>query len=307
MNEINSYIKSSAKDRGFSVCGITNIVNLSEQKTILIDWVKNNYNASMDWFIETIDKRADPTMLLKGAKSIIVCALYNSSVKIEGDFMNIANYSKDVDYHYRMKKMLEGVLEDLKLIIDDVSGICFVDSAPVLEKYWAQRAGIGWIGKNTLITSTLYGSMLNIGVIIIDKEIDFYDKPIKNRCGNCNKCVVSCPNGALIENTVDSRLCLSFLTIEHNGEFSSNQIKLINNSREKYIFGCDACQNNCPWNAHAIKKIGYAKTPDNKFLLSKDRWLSMGSGEFNRKYKTTPLRRCGLKNIKRNIRAFNEE
>lgn len=307
MNEPNRYIKSSAKDRGFSLCGITNIVNLSEQKTILQHWLENECHGSMNWFVDTIDKRVDPTLLLEGAKSVIVCALSNSCSILEGDFVPLASYSMRIDYHYQIKKMLQEVLDDLKVVMGDVSGLCFVDSAPVLEKYWAQRAGLGWIGKNSLLTSPLYGSMLNLGVILIDKEMDCYDTPIKNRCGTCTRCVDCCPGGALTENPVDSRRCFSYLTIEYRGEFDDQQLELFKNSSQQSAFGCDRCQQVCPWNELALKKNGSTHLPDKRFFLSKEQWLKMGIGEFRREYKTTPLMRCGLKQIKRNIRAFSEE
>lgn len=296
----NLHIKQLALNEGFELCSVAKIKNISEHQAYIDEWIYNQYNATMNWFTENRDIRTNPELLLGNAKSIVVCAkYYNPSVDF-GRNPRIAKYALSDDYHHTLKQKMRNILPKL----DGVNGVCFVDSAPILEKYWAANSGIGWIGKNGLITNSKYGSLINLAIMIMDSEFDVYDNPVESKCGSCNKCREACPTGALLEHVVDCRNCLSYLTIEHKGEFSVNQEDLIRKNNGGMLFGCDRCLDSCVWNSKATTVNGYTHAVDPKFTLSTKQWESMTGSQFNKYYRRTPLHRAGLNSIKRNLKLI---
>lgn len=295
------HIKEIAHNSGFELCSITKIENISEQQNKIEQWISKGYNGTMTWFLENQDIRVNPTLLVENGKSIIVCAkFYNPDIEF-GDNPKISKYALSKDYHYTMRYNLNILLEKIQQKWSGVNGRAFVDSAPLLERFWAEKSGIGWVGKNGLITTQKYGSLINLGFLIIDREIDLYDNPIESKCGECKKCLDNCPTSAFTQHGIDARKCLSYLTIEHKGELSEQQVEIIRTKSDGNIFGCDICLNICKWNIKALKENEHTHTADMKFNLSCQEWNNLSSNQFNKRYRDTALYRAGVKNIKRNI------
>ncbi len=292
----NSHIKNLALSEGFEICGIAKVHNLFEQKKYLSRWINSGYGATMQWLEQNMDIRLNPQLLFEGAKSVIVCAkYYNPQVEFNQN-PTVAKYALDVDYHYTIRESLSRLLKQFG---DSLSGECYCDSAPLLERYWAQCAGVGWQGRNGLITNTQWGSAITLGIILIDCEVDTYDTPTQNRCGNCRRCVESCPTGAILDNgRVDCNSCLSYLTIEHTSDLSVQQQDIIakRNPRNS-IFGCDICTDVCPWTCRAVEKKGYTNSADAKFVRSLEQWHEIGTNQFRKNFRITPLQRAGKRKI----------
>ena len=300
----NREIKEISSSNGFELCSITKIHNISEQQKHIDKWLLSNYNGNMDWFETNNEIRLNPQLLVPNAKSIIICAKFYNPKPDFNTFPKIAKYALGVDYHYTIKHYLTKILDNLKTISPNLNGEVYCDSAPILERYWAKKSGIGWIGKNGLITTTKYGSMINLGFIIIDQELDQYDTETEDRCGNCEACLKACPTGAIKGSTMDARKCISYLTIEHEGEFSIEQSELLATKSDNSIFGCDICIDACPWNKKAIRDNEITHQIDDKFVNDVEYWQNISSHKFNKLYRITPLQRVKVKGIKRNIQAI---
>lgn len=291
---ITSAIKKEATEIGFDACGIALCRPLREQKEPFECWINNGYNAGMHYMEDNLDKRIDPTLLIKDTRSVIVCLLnYRKDKQQPEEFPRIASYARSVDYHFFMKAMLNRLLDFILALLPETTGRAFVDSAPVMERNWAVEAGLGWIGKNSLLIHPVLGSQVFIGTILLTAELDEYDSPFgSERCGECDMCIRHCPGGAIIKKgIIDANRCLSYQTIENRLPVPEYLIPALGNR----LFGCDTCLDVCPWN---IKKEPSGKiygTTEELFNLSAQEWLSMGSGEFKRRFGPTPLSRCGLK------------
>lgn len=306
MDSLYDSIKISAKQHGFELCGITNIVNVSQQITYLSRWMEKGFHASMDWFARNESLRADPRELLPGAQTVVVCGWVYSAPVLADPFCGIARYALGADYHFIIKNKLQGMLEEIRLRFPEVEGRCFSDSAPVLERFWAERAGIGWRGRNGLITDSRWGSFFTIGILLLDSACDRFDAPQRNRCGTCGRCVAACPTAAIDGMELDARKCLSYLTIEHRGDFSPDQKTLLKAGNT--IFGCDRCVEVCPWNHKALRNEGYKfLLPEERFRKPAEWWNTLSGGDFRRIYGNTPLMRAGLKQIRRNLEALQQD
>lgn len=293
----NSNIKDFAIKEGFHLCGISvpSVVEASHIE-FLSKWLGAKHNADMDWFERNQDKRIDPTSLVEGAGSIISLAAYYPLTHED----SIASYAHDTDYHFRLKEAANKIIERVNNHYNiEISARVFTDSAPFLERYWAVQAGLGWIGKSGMLINREWGSALLLLQIVCDVRSDIYDTPDPfNGCGNCSLCIDNCPTGAITSDlSVDARRCISYLTIEHRGDFSDEQKKLI--ARGKSIYGCDICLKSCIWN----RKFERVKV---KVEVSSD-ILSMTGGEFKRRYNSLPLIRTGLKNLRRNCQIFMQD
>ncbi len=293
-------IKKEALLLGFDGCGISKAEILSPHDVFLQNWLDKGFHATMNYMENHFEKRVNPSKLMPGAKSVISIFMNYFPKETQKDNKSpvIAKYAYGADYHKVIKKKLNQLLEYIQTNLTHCQGRVFTDSAPLLEKALAERSGLGWIGKNTLLIAPKSGSFIFLGEIIIDIELE-YDLPIKNRCGSCTKCIDSCPTNALIAPFIlDSNRCISFQTIENKGIIpSSLKGKFCNR-----IFGCDICQDVCPWN-NTLKPTGEpAFVPDQNFLkLTPEEWKTMDEKTFNTLFKHSALNRSKFNGLRRNI------
>ena len=290
------YIKECARSVGFHACGIAEASALSDFDSTLQSWLSHGYNADMQYMQRNSDKRVDPRLLYPGAKCVIsVLVSYMPDRTIDGPF-KIARYAYSEDYHLRLKRMLFEFIEAIKKRYPDFNARPFVDTAPISDKRWAAAAGLGWIGRNTLLVSPQYGTFCNIGELVSESEVDCYDRPIENGCKGCELCVRSCPNQALI--CVDGRYmlnasrCIAYNTIENRDEELPETL-----CTSDYVFGCDICQEVCPHNQHvpAGMQVSDEKIDRLQHLVEAD------EEEFNAVIRDTPLSRINYNQWKRNI------
>ena len=244
-SNITQFIKQKAEELGFHSCGIASVRNLQEHEQPLLEWLRNGYHAEMAYMERNFEKRLNPSLLVEGTKSVVCFTLnyYPQNLPNQAHYQ-IAKYAFGKDYHVVIKNKIHALLADLQLLDNTIHGRAFVDSAPVLERAWAVEAGLGWIGKNSLLIVPRHGSFYFLAVLMLNVELQ-NDKPFtQNRCGSCTKCIDSCPTQAIVsDGVVDARKCISYLTIEKKGALTSGEL-----STSKFIFGCDICQDVCPWN-----------------------------------------------------------
>ncbi|MDA3781062.1 MAG: tRNA epoxyqueuosine(34) reductase QueG, partial [Bacteroidales bacterium] len=291
INEIQKtkLIKQKALEIGFSDVGISKVEFLKTDSENLKTWLKNDMNADMSYMANHFDKRVNPAKLVENAKSVI-SVLYNyypSKIQIENTY-KISKYAYGQDYHHVVKDKLKTLLEFIKSELGNVNGRAFVDSAPVLDRAWATKSGLGWIGKNSNLINKKFGSFVFIGELILDIEFD-YDKPIKNYCGNCTKCIDACPTNAIVEAyVINSNKCISYLTIEKKGEISRET----EGRWENNIFGCDICQDVCPWNLKLDGNTEKLFTPKSELLnFTQAGWASLSKEKFNTLFKKSAIKR----------------
>jgi epoxyqueuosine reductase len=298
-------IKSAAARMGFSFCGIAKAEFLEEEAPRLEQWLQRGYQGKMSYLENHFDKRLDPRLLVPGAKSVVTLGYnYFPTEDLSQDSqLKIAKYAYGEDYHHVIKDKLKSLLEELRLNIGDIDGRAFVDSAPVMERAWAQRAGMGWIGKNSLLLNKRMGSFFFLAELIIDLELD-YDSPVKDYCGTCTACMDACPTEAIPEPyVVDGSKCISYFTIELK-EAIPEEVK---GKFDNWIFGCDICQDVCPWNrfssAHQEKKF----EPSNELKdLSKSDWREITEEVFEQVFRKSAIKRTKWQGLQRNI-AFVKE
>ena len=300
------FIKNKAIDLGFISCGISKSGFLQDEIERFENWLKNNYHGKMSYMERNFDKRLDTTKLVEGSKSVI-SLLYNyyPSEKInDQNNFKISKYAYGKDYHFIIKNKLKILLNEMRNEIGDIDGRVFVDSAPILERAWAKKSGLGWIGKNTNLISKKTGSFFFIAEIIVDLELN-YDNETKDYCGSCTACLDACPTDALYEPyKIDASKCISYFTIELKEQFSKELKKDFND----WIFGCDICQDVCPWNKFS--------KPNNEPLLkphedlseySKKDWIEMTDEVFKVVFKESPLKRAKFEGLKRNINYASQQ
>jgi len=296
-------IRNKAKGLGFFTIGICKPEVLREGE-YLKEWLKRGFHAGMKWMETSLKKRIDTFKVYPEAKSIIVCAIdyYNDQKNINNEWQ-ISRYALGLDYHAVVKNKLKELLEFIKLEDENVKGKVFVDTGPIIEKVWAQKAGIGWIGKNTCLITPEKGTWVFLGEILINAELE-YDIPEQSKCGDCNLCLKACPAGALVEPYVlNSNLCISYLTIEHKGVISEYLSKKIGNK----IFGCDACQEICPWNKREKNTSVREFLPhSNIFGYSLEDLLRMDKKTFHALFENSAVKRAGFEGFKRNLRLVQE-
>lgn len=294
-------IKAYALSIGMSACGIAPVRYLSEEQENLDSWLDNGYNADMSYMERNKDKRLNPSLMVEGAKSLILVTLNYFPIKIfEKDGNPIfAKYAYGEDYHKILKDKLFLLFDFIRSEYKDVSGRCFVDSAPVLEHSWAVAAGLGWIGKNSLLLNKKHGSFTFIGEIIVDVELE-YDSPFEQSyCGTCTRCIDACPTSAIVEpKVIDANKCISYNTIERKGDVPF-EIKAQMKDR---IYGCDICQDVCPWNKSLIPNTINEFTPNETILnMSYADWNSLPDSDFKLISKKSAIKRAGLDKIRSNF------
>lgn len=293
-------IKTEAARLGFGFCGISKAEFLADEAPRLEEWLKRNYQGKMGYLENHFEKRLDPTLLVPGAKSV-VSLLYNYYP--ETDLANygnlkIAKYAYGEDYHFVVKEKLQSLLMFIRDNIGHVEGRAFVDSAPVMERAWAQRSGLGWIGKNTLLLNRDAGSFFFLAELIIDLELE-QDHPVKDYCGTCTACIDACPTDAIpAAGIVDGSRCISYFTIELK-EAIPEEVK---GKFENWIFGCDICQDVCPWNRFAKSHHEKRFEPSAELqTLTANHWKELTEETFKRVFGKSPLKRPGYKGLKRNL------
>lgn len=294
-------LKKEAQLLGFDTCGVAPVDVLTGEKEALLRWIEKGFHAGMGYMARNVEKRENPALLVEGARSVIVTLTnYYTPRQQEKSVPVVARYAYGKDYHIVLKERLFRLLAFLKEMSGrDVRGRCFVDSAPVFEHEWARRAGLGWIGRNTLLVNPRLGSYCFIGVIISDLEFSSYSQPEeRDFCGTCRRCVEACPTGALSPHEVNANLCISYNTIEQKGEIPL----AVKEKMGQRFFGCDACQEACPWNGKAIlHHVGEFQPNEWLMRMNREDWLELDEATFEARFKDSPLSRPGLEQIKRNL------
>lgn len=295
-------VKQRAKEEGFQHCGISRAEFLSEEAPLLEKWLKKGFHGSMSYMERHFDERLDPTKLVPGARSVISLTYnyYPSQEVKQEDGLKIARYAYGEDYHHVIKEKLKSLLEKLRSEIGAFDGRVFVDSAPVMERQWAQRSGLGWLGKNSLLLNQNMGSYFFLAELIIDLELD-PDPAVTDRCGTCTACLDACPTGAIVQaGVVDSNRCISHLTIELKDSIPDSY----KGQMENWIFGCDVCQEVCPWNRFSKPHDEPRFVPQGDWVeFTASEWKELTEEVFKKNFKKSPLMRAGYLGLKRNISA----
>ncbi len=302
--ELTNLIKQKSKDLGFNLVGITAPHKIEDN--FLDKWIDNGYHATMYWIEKRLDERKNIFKYFPEVKSVISLGYnyYTDENDLENSEFKISNYAWGEDYHLVLKKKLYLILNEIKEKYPNIRYRLCVDTSPVSEKYWAQKAGLGAIGKHTSLINKKIGSWFFISEILLDIELN-YDKPfISDLCGTCTKCIDACPTSALEEYILDSNKCISYLTIEHRGEINKKFDGKFNN----WIYGCDICQQVCPWNIKFSEK-----TEDQSFIkrksidqMNNESWKKLDVNKYRELFKKSPVKRTKFEGLKRNIKLNNK-
>lgn len=297
-------IKQKALSLGFDHCGIAKAEQLTEDAYRLEQWLNKGMHGSMGYMENYFDKRIDPRLLVDGAQSVITLLLnYFPSGEQVQDAPKIAKYAYGKDYHEVIKAKLNQFLSELRSELGDIQGRGFVDSAPVLERSWAQRSGLGWIGKNGNLIHKQAGSFFFIATLIVDIPL-VYDSPVGDYCGSCTRCLDACPTQALVSPTVvDGSRCISYYTIELKDMLIPASME---GQFNNWMFGCDICQDVCPWNrfAKATSEAEFAPIPE-ILNLSLSQWEELTEEEFKKIFAKSPLKRSKYAGIRRNLKFLD--
>ena len=292
-------IKSISNELGFLSCGISKSGFLDTEADRFENWLKNNYHGKMSYMERNFDKRLDTSKLVEGSKSVI-SLLYNYYPKTKKNpkSLKISKYAYGKDYHFVIKEKLKQFILNIKDKVGDVNARIFVDSAPILERAWAKKSGLGWVGKNTNLISKKVGSFFFLAEIILDIDLVF-DKEVTDHCGSCTACIDSCPTDAIYEPyKLDATKCISYLTIELKDKISNEFKGQLND----WIFGCDICQDVCPWNKFSINHEEPLFNPRSEILdYSKNQWKELTNEIYDSIFKLSPVNRTKFKGLKRNI------
>ena len=294
-----AWIKAKAKELGFMSCGVSKAGFLEQEAPRLEDWLNKNRNGEMHYMENHFDKRLDPTLLVPGAKSVVSLLLnYYPEETQREDSYKISKYAYGTDYHFVIKDKLKDFLEAIRAHIGEVDGRAFVDSAPVLDKAWAAKSGLGWVGKNSNLLTKQVGSFFFIAELIIDLELE-YDTPVTDHCGSCTACIDACPTQAIVDPyVVDGSKCISYFTIELKNEIPD----YAKGKMDDWMFGCDVCQDVCPWNRFSRPHKEPLFNPKPELLqYSKKEWKELTQEVFSEIFKKSPVKRTKFSGLKRNI------
>jgi epoxyqueuosine reductase len=298
-------VKSLATKHGFDFCGISKADFLEDDARHLELWLNQGYHGKMKWMENHFDKRLDPRKLVPGAKSVISLLFnYFPSENYEDNEVRISKYAYGSDYHFVIKDRLKSFLAEIRELYGNVEGRVFVDSAPVLDRAWAAKSGLGWIGKNSMLITKQKGSFYFIAELIVDLELE-PDGPTTDHCGSCTACIDACPTDAIIANKViDSNKCISYLTIELREEIPAS----FKNQMDGWVFGCDICQDVCPWNRfskpHQVEEL----QPSNELKeLHQSERKELTEEVFKRVFKKSAVKRAGFIKLRQNINFVQNE
>jgi epoxyqueuosine reductase len=298
---ISKSIHAKALELGFAGCGFSRAEALPEDAARLQDWLDKGYHGDMGYMANHFEKRTNPTLLVEGSKSVIslLYSYYTDQRQGDPEAPIISKYAYGKDYHFVLKEKMNLLFEFIKTEFGPVEGRVFVDSAPVLDRVWAKRAGLGWIGKNSNLISRKAGSFVFIGEIILDLELEYNEIPEGDFCGSCTRCIDACPTDAILTNrTLDAQKCISYLTIENKGEIDETLKGKLSNR----FFGCDICQDVCPWNRSALPHNEPAFKPSEDLLhMSESQWNELNKDQYNKLFRESPVKRAGFKKLKQNI------
>ena len=292
-------IQAEAKRLGFAYCGFSKADFLEQEAPRLEQWLKQNKHGEMHFMEENFDKRLNPRLLVDGAKTVVSLMLnYYTDKEQESSAPKISKYAYGKDYHRVIGKKLKNLLAFIQNEIGEVNGRTFVDIAPVMDKAWAAKSGLGWIGKNSNLINKDNGSFYFLAELIIDLEIE-PDSPTADHCGSCTKCIDACPTQAIIQPyVVDGSKCISYFTIELKDAIPTSMKGQFND----WIFGCDICQDVCPWNKFSVKHNEPLFKPKSEiFDYSKKQWKELTNEVFNSVFKNSPVNRTKFEGLKRNI------
>jgi len=294
-------IKAEAQRLGFMFCGIAKAEFLEEEAPRLENWLQQGRHGEMQYMENHFDKRLDPRLLVDGAKSIISLALNYYNDQQQNDLLapKISKYAYGLDYHEVIKEKLRELLYFIKEQIGDVGGRAFVDSAPVMDKAWAKRAGLGWVGKNSNLINKKNGSFFFLAELIVDAELGYDVAPTTDHCGTCTRCIDACPTDAIVAPyVVDGSRCISYLTIE----LKNNIPQEFKGQTDNCMFGCDVCQNVCPWNRFSTphNEPAFAPHPDLLGMTQRD-WQEITQETFQQVFKKSAVKRTKFTGLKRNI------
>ena len=334
MESLSNWIVTEARQMGFDACGIAQATALEEESANMEQWLEAEHEGEMGYLTRNREKRYDPRLLVEGTKSIVT-VLYNYFPKLQigdGKHYKIAKYAYGADYHDVLKKKMRQLLERIETQTGKLEGVrVFVDSAPVLDRAWAVRCGLGFIGKNTLLIHPLStnaersqhdevgvngqtarrslrqcgGSFFFIGHLFLPIELDETGKPLSNRCGRCTRCIDACPTGALeAPFRIDARKCISYLTIEYKGPLNGHDPEKF----KGWMYGCDTCQDVCPYNRFALPNMEPEFQPSQRLLdMREDDWKSLSKTDFEELFKHSAVKRAGYEGLKRNIEFITGE
>ena len=297
--DLTRFIKNQAFFLGFNCVGIAQAEQMEVEGNHLQIWLDLRYHATMDWMQSRAGERKDILMYIPEAKSVVSLAMnyFHGSAK---GALKVSNYAWGDDYHEVLKGKIFRLLADIQEIHPDIGGLVCVDTSPVMEKAWARHAGIGWIGKHTNVITRDYGSWVFLGELILDHELD-YDRPFdKDLCGSCTACLKACPTGAIVdEYIVDANRCISYVTIEHRGDLADEMIHQLNG----WIYGCDICQEVCPWNIKFAKRSSESQFAPRGEIVDRtpDQWQDMREDDYRRIFRKSAVKRIKFERLKRNI------
>ena len=294
-------IKVEAKRLGFLSCGVSKAEFLEEEAPRLESWLNKNMHGNMQYMENNFDKRLDPTLLVEGSKSVISLTYnyYTDKLQQDTNAPKISKYAYGIDYHFVIKEKLKQLLEFIKSDIGEVHGRAFVDSAPIMEKAWAKKSGLGWIGKNSNLITQRVGSFYFIAELIVDLDLEA-DHAVTDHCGSCTACIDACPTEAITEPyQVDGSKCISYFTIELKDNIPSE----FKGKFDHWMFGCDICQDVCPWNRFSKHHSQPLFNPKPESLsMSKKDWEEITQETFNKVFQKSPVKRAKYSGITRNIR-----
>ncbi|MDB5111233.1 MAG: epoxyqueuosine reductase [Mucilaginibacter sp.] len=294
-------IKTEAKQLGFMFCGIAKAEFLEEEAPRLEQWLKKSMHGEMQYMENHFDKRLDPRLLVDGAKSVISLGLnyYSDHKQVDPLAPKLSKYAYGSDYHRVIKDKLKQLLQIINEKIGEVGGRAFVDSAPVLDRAWAKKSGLGWIGKNSNLISKQVGSFFFLAELIVDLELEYDIEPTADHCGTCTRCIDACPTDAIVgPYVVDGSKCISYLTIELKNEIPA----VFKGKMDNWMFGCDICQDVCPWNRFSVLHNEPAFDPHPELLgLNRDDLQEITEDVFQKVFKNSAVKRTKFSGLKRNV------
>ena len=309
MNNISQHttlIKNYAATLGFDYCGIAKAALLDDDARRLESWLNKGLHGNMQYMENHFDLRIDPSKLVPDAKSVITLLMnYFPEEQQAADAPKISKYAFGNDYHEVIREKLKDLLRYIKATIGEVNGRGFVDSAPVLERSWAQKSGLGWVGKNGNLINKQSGSYFFIATLITDLELEYDDAFVKDFCGTCTKCIDACPTEAILpDKIIEGNKCISYFTIELKDALIPGKMK---GKFDDWMFGCDVCQDVCPWNRFAVSTKETGFNPISQILnFTKNDWEEMTEETFKTVFKNSPLKRTKFEGIKRNLRFIQQ-